>query len=105
MMAPPFSILSRYKPAIGTSGLLLEKYDDTNYGYLRITADKEQLRIAYHQGTGNLLQSRYDLVTVDLKSHTMVANERANPSRCPAGRQCSGTSPRRWPEFSSDLHQ
>lgn len=64
-----------HKPAVETGGLLLEKYDDTNFGYLRITADKDQLRIAFHQAaTASILQSRYDLVTVDLKSHTMVAN-------------------------------
>ena len=63
------------KPAVKTSGLLLEKYDDTHYGYLRIHVDAEQLRIGFHQvGGGSLTQSRFDLVTVDLASHTMVAN-------------------------------
>ncbi|MBV9655127.1 MAG: hypothetical protein JOZ42_11255 [Acetobacteraceae bacterium] len=63
------------EPAIQASGLVLEKYDDHDYGYLRVTADKEQLRIAYHQvGTRSLLQSRFDLVTVDLKSHALTAN-------------------------------
>lgn len=62
-------------PAVTVGGLLLEKYDDTNYGYLRITVDAEQLRIGFHQvGNSSLAQSRFDLVTVDLKSHTMVAN-------------------------------
>jgi hypothetical protein len=60
--------------AIG-GGLVLEKYDDTNYGYLRISVDAEQLRIGFHEVTSrSLLQSRFDLVTVDLASHTMVAN-------------------------------
>jgi hypothetical protein len=63
------------KPAVQSRGLLLEKYDDTNYGYLRISVDDEQLRIGFHQvGTGGLAQSRFDMVTVDLASHTMVAN-------------------------------
>jgi len=62
-------------PAVQTTGLVLEKYDDRNYGYLRISADKDQLRIGFHQVTDqSILQSRYDLVTVDLKSHQMVAN-------------------------------
>jgi len=62
-------------PAIKTGGLLLESYDGTNYGYLRINVDKEQLRIGFHQvGSSNLAQSRVDLVTVDLASHTMVSN-------------------------------
>ncbi|HEV3386833.1 MAG TPA: metallophosphoesterase [Gemmata sp.] len=64
-----------FKPAVESRGLLLEKYDDTNYGYLRISVDAEQLRIGFHQaGNSSLLQSRFDLVTVDLASHTMVSN-------------------------------
>jgi hypothetical protein len=63
------------KPAVKVGGLLLEKYDDTNYGYLRITVDARQLRIGFHQvGNSSLAQSRFDLVTVDLASHTMVSN-------------------------------
>jgi hypothetical protein len=63
------------KPAVKTGGLLLEKHDDTNYGYLRVSVDAEQLRIGFHQaGTSSLPQSRFDMVTVDLASHTMVAN-------------------------------
>jgi hypothetical protein len=62
-------------PAVQTTGLILEKYDDRNYGYLRISANNDQLRIGFHQSTDqSILQSRYDLVTVDLKSHQMVAN-------------------------------
>ena len=63
------------KPALKTGGLILEKYDDQQYGYLRITVDAQQLRIGFNQvGVGSLAQSRFDLVTVDLASHTMVAN-------------------------------
>jgi hypothetical protein len=63
------------KPALKTKQLLLEKYDDTNYGYLRIHVDKDQLRIGFHQvGVRTLAQSRYDMVTVNLADHTMVAN-------------------------------
>jgi Calcineurin-like phosphoesterase len=55
--------------------LLLEKYDDQNYGYLRIHVDKEELKIGFHQvGVRTLAQSRYDMVTVNLNSHEMVAN-------------------------------
>jgi hypothetical protein len=63
------------KPAVETGGLLLERYDDHNYGYLRISVDKDQLRIGFHQvGTTSIAQSRVDMVTVDLASHTMVSN-------------------------------
>ncbi len=64
-----------HKPAVKATGLKLEKYDDHNYGYLRVTADAQQLRIAYHQaGVRSLLQSRYDLVTLDLRTRQLVAN-------------------------------
>ena len=63
------------QPAVKATHLQLEKYDDHNYGYLRISADTKQLRIAYHQcGTASLLQSRYDLVTIDLAGHDLLAN-------------------------------
>jgi hypothetical protein len=63
------------KPAVTAKGLTLEKYDDHEYGYLRVTADAKQLRIAYHQaGVRSLLQSRYDLVTLDLATRAIVAN-------------------------------
>ena len=63
------------KPAVASKELKLEKYDDHDYGYLRISVDADQLRIAYHQvGTRSLLQSRYDLVTVDLKRRGLVPN-------------------------------
>jgi hypothetical protein len=63
------------KPVVSTGGLLLEKYDDSSYGYLSITVDAKQLRIGYYQvGKASLAQSRFDLVTVDIKSHTMVSN-------------------------------
>ncbi len=62
------------KPAVKAAGLLLEHYDDTYYGYLRITVDKKQIAIGFHQVGKSLAQSRIDMVTVDLSSHTMIAN-------------------------------
>jgi hypothetical protein len=64
-------------PAVKNGGipLLLEHYDDRNYGYLRISITKTQLVIGFHTvGTASLPQSRVDVVTVDLASHTMVSN-------------------------------
>ncbi|HVI65198.1 MAG TPA: metallophosphoesterase, partial [Bradyrhizobium sp.] len=55
--------------------LILAKYDDRNYGYLRIQVDKDYLKIGFHQvGIRSLAQSRYDMVTVRLADHHMVAN-------------------------------
>jgi len=62
-------------PAVQVKDLILEKYEDHNYGYLRVTVDKKLLRIGFHQvGVNSLAQSRFDFVTVDIKSHQMVAN-------------------------------
>ncbi len=67
--------LESKKTGVKVKGLLLEKYDDTTYGYLRITVDKDQLRVGFYEvGARSLAQSRFDMVTVDLASHTMVAN-------------------------------
>jgi hypothetical protein len=55
--------------------LILAKYDDQNYGYLRIYVDKDYLKIGFHQvGARSLMQSRYDMVTVKLEEHHLVAN-------------------------------
>jgi hypothetical protein len=55
--------------------LILAKYDDHNYGYLRIHVDKDYLKIGFHQvGLQSLAQSRYDMVTVRLADRHMVAN-------------------------------
>jgi hypothetical protein len=63
------------KPAVEAKGLLLEKYNDRGYGYLRISVDKDQLGIGFHLvGQGSIVQSRFDKVTVDLAKHEMVSN-------------------------------
>lgn len=63
------------KPAVDSKNLCLEKYDDRNYGYLRVLVNAKELKIGFHQaGTGPIAQSRFDLVTLDLMSHAMVAN-------------------------------
>lgn len=62
-------------PAVDVKDLILEKYEDHNYGYLRVTVDAKFLRIGFHQvGVNSLAQSRFDFVTVDLNTHQMVAN-------------------------------
>src|SRR6266852_6215288 len=55
--------------------LILAKYDDRNYGYLRIHVDKQYLKIGFHQvGVRSLAQSRFDMVTVRLADRHLVAN-------------------------------
>jgi len=63
------------EPAVTSKELLVEKIEDHNYGYLRITVDKELLKIGFYQvGVNSLAQSRYDMVTVDIKTREMVSN-------------------------------
>lgn len=46
--------------------LTLENYDDTHYGFLRVTADPVTLRIEYHQAGG--ATTPVDIVQVDLET-------------------------------------
>ena len=63
------------KPVMNPTTLTLKQYDDTNYGYLRVTVDASLLRIGFHQvGAASIPQSQVDLVTVDIKNHIVVAN-------------------------------
>jgi hypothetical protein len=75
---PTFGVDVSYldtKPAVQAKGLLLEKYNDKGYGYLRISVDEKQLGIGFHLvGQTSLAQSRFDKVTVDLDSHEMISN-------------------------------
>jgi len=54
--------------------LIFENYDDSEFGYLRIVADKDTLRMEYHSLGPGPDKSGIDTVTVDLKSHTMISN-------------------------------
>jgi Calcineurin-like phosphoesterase len=69
----PVDYLEPAQPAVQAKSLVLEHYDDTNFGYLRITVDKSNLQIDFHQvGTSSIAQSRADTVTVELASRTIV---------------------------------
>jgi hypothetical protein len=49
--------------------VVFERYDDTDYGYLRITATAEQLRIEYHPASDGVdAKTPDDSVTIDLAS-------------------------------------
>lgn len=60
-------------PAVAATRLILEKYQDTQFGYLRVVVDARHLQIAFHvlNGTG-LHQSQFDVVTVDLATHKLI---------------------------------
>jgi hypothetical protein len=72
----------------GADQVVLENYDDQDYGYLRIIVDPDQLRIEYHPaGDGTAAKTPDDAVTVDLKSRTFVsyaANDLGQPAEARA---------------------
>lgn len=56
--------------------LVLNAFDDTDYGYLRVTVDAEQLTFVYSNATGvgsGPTSPAKDRVVVDLATHTLVA--------------------------------
>jgi hypothetical protein len=54
------------------SSVVLENYDGTDYGYLRVIVNQEQLRIEYHPASdGDAAKTPDDHVTVDLASRTI----------------------------------
>jgi hypothetical protein len=58
---------------LGTTTLTLENFDHTNFGYLKVTANSKQIRIAYQPVALNGKPSMaVDTVTVELASHTLV---------------------------------
>lgn len=57
----------------GSDTVTFENYDDQDYGYLRIIADPNQLRIEYHPASdGAISKTPDDFVTVDLKSYKLI---------------------------------
>jgi hypothetical protein len=64
--------------------IVLESYDDTNYGYLRVIVDEKQLRIEYHPATdGKDTKTPDDFATVNLATRMLehyVANDLGMPA-------------------------
>ena len=57
----------------GVDQVVLENYDDQDYGYLRIVVDAKQLRIEYHPATdGAGAKTPDDVVTVELAKHRLA---------------------------------
>jgi hypothetical protein len=83
--ATPFNALtSKATPTLRTPAVqgplsnrddqvVFENYDDSEYGYLRLIADQQQLRIEYHPASdGDAAKTPDDSVTVDLATRRIV---------------------------------
>jgi hypothetical protein len=56
---------------VKAGGLTLNKHDQSNYGYLRITVDAKQLTIEFHPVNPRATAALpVDSVTVNLANHT-----------------------------------
>jgi hypothetical protein len=68
------NVLERAGP--GEDQIVFERYDDLNYGYLRVIATAAQLRIEYHAASdGPHVKSPDDSVTVDLATRKITKFE------------------------------
>jgi hypothetical protein len=59
-------------PVVKATGLTIDQYNQTNYGYLRIIVNSPQLRIEFHPVSKTGPVPAPDIVKVDLASHTVV---------------------------------
>ena len=75
----------------GEDQITIENYDDTDYGYLRMTVDPDQLRIEYHPASdADQSKTPDDSVTIDLASRrrtTYAPNDMGFPAQAAAIRQ------------------
>jgi hypothetical protein len=65
-------------PAVSSTGLTIDYFDHTNYGYLRITVNSTHLLIEFHPMTSaanaaDAEESGVDSVTVDLATHKIIS--------------------------------
>jgi Calcineurin-like phosphoesterase len=71
-----------------TDEVVLENYDDTNFGYLRVVATASQLRIEYHSASDGLaVKAPNDYVTIDLASRQVGHFTATNRHRVEAAAQ------------------
>ena len=90
---PPLRAPQILQAAKGSSAdeLVLENYDDKNYGYLRIVVTSTQLRIEYHPASdGPSTNTPDDFVTVDLKSRKLVHFNARDLGQPAAARKIAG---------------
>ena len=87
--SPPLRTPQIIQAAKGTADqVVLENYDDKNYGYLRVVVTSSQLRIEYHPASdGGTTKTPDDFVTVDLASRQLVHFNATDLGRPAAARQ------------------
>jgi hypothetical protein len=88
------------RPAAGDDDqVTLENYDDTDYGYLRLTVDPGQLRIEYHPASdADQAKTPDDSVTIDLVSRkrtTYTPNDLGYPAEAEGVRKLQAQQQRR----------
>jgi len=85
--------------ARGEDQVTFERYDDVNYGYLRLVADQRQLRVEYQPASdGVYSKTPDDSVTVDIierKRTTYTANDLGYPNKAKEVRGLLGAQKRR----------
>jgi hypothetical protein len=80
----------------GAGQVVLENYDDQNYGYLRVVVTASQLRIEYHPASdGPRTKAPDDAVTVDLNTRRIVhfaARDLGRPAEARKIARAAGTT-------------
>lgn len=80
--------------------IVFERYDDGDYGYLRVIATEAQLRIEYHPSAdGSQAKTPDDAVTVDLttrKLTTYVAKDLGHPAAVRQTAKIAAAHPSIW---------
>jgi hypothetical protein len=86
---PPLRVPQVIQPAgRGADQVTFESYDDKNYGYLRVIATDQQLRIEYHAASdGPQIKAPDDYVTVDLAARDVAHFDATDQGRAAAAQQ------------------
>jgi hypothetical protein len=80
--------------------LVFDRYDDANFGYLRVVATQTQLRIEYHPASdGTQAKTPDDSITVDLQTRKIVtfqAKDLGNTAAVRRTAQLAAQHPATW---------
>jgi hypothetical protein len=83
-------------PAVDAVGLVLERHDDQNYGYLRVDANSQQISFGFYDvGSGILSTLPNDSVTINLANHTVVAGQPTAALEKPTAKRATKGTKRR----------